>query len=116
MEQLAERPRAVRYEMSVPVAYRCVGDHVWRTGQTANISRSGVLFHAAVPVLPASTRIQFVLELPGLEVAGGAWVQCEGQVVRHGAPTGDGREMAATIDAYELLGTAPDGIPGRNDS
>jgi len=117
MRQLAERPRAVRYEMSAPLVYRCVGEEEWRTGRTGNVSRSGVLFEAALPVLPAATRIEFVLKLPGAEVPGGAWVQCRGQVVRHGAaPAEGGCAMAATIDAYELLGIAPDGIPRDVDS
>lgn len=117
MRQLAERPRAVRFEMSAPLVYRCVGEGEWRKGRTENVSRSGVLFGAALPVLPAATRIEFVLKLPGAEVPGGSWVQCQGHVVRHGAaPAESGCAMAATIDAYELLGIAPDGIPRDVDS
>jgi hypothetical protein len=117
MRQLAERPRARRYELSAPLVYRCVGEEEWRKGRTENVSRSGVLFEAAVPVLPAATRIEFVLKLPGVDVPGGAWVQCQGHVVRHGgAPADSGCAMAATIDAYELLGVAPDGIPRDADS
>ena len=113
MEQLADRPRAVRYELSAPLVYRCAGEETWRKGRTANISRSGVLFEAAAPVLPAATRIEIVLKLPGLEVQGGAWVRCHGQVVRSGRAAAEGAcALAATIDAYNLLGIAPDGIPG----
>jgi hypothetical protein len=103
--------------MSAPLVYRCVGEEGWRKGRTGNVSRSGVLFEAALPVLAAETRIEFVLKLPGAEAPGGAWVQCQGHVVRHGAaPAEGGCAMAATIDAYELLGIAPDGIPREVES
>ena len=113
MRQLAERPRAARYELSAPLVYRSVGEAHWLTGRTENISRSGVLFEAALPALPAETRIEFVVKLPGAQGPGGAWVQCQGRVARHGgAPAEGGCAMAATIDAYELLGVAPEGLPG----
>jgi hypothetical protein len=112
MQQLSERPRALRYGLSAPLVYRSVGEATWRRGRTENISRSGVLFEAAAPVFPAATRIEFVLKLPGPEAHGGAWVQCEGQVVRSGGAASGESVMAATIDAYNLLGTPPDGIPG----
>jgi hypothetical protein len=92
--------------------YRCLGDDPWRRGRTENISRSGVLFQVAVLVLPASTRIEFIVKLPDLEPPGGSWVQCQGQVVRlcDAAAEGD-CAMAATIDTYDFLGVAPDGLP-----
>ena len=112
MPQLADRPRAVRYEISAPLVYRRVGEDAWRQGRTENVSRSGVLFQAALPALPAETRIEFVVRLLGADVTGEAWARCRGHVVRHGGtPAEGGCAMAATIDAYELLGVAPDGIP-----
>jgi hypothetical protein len=112
MQQLADRPRAMRYELAAPLVYRCVGEENWRRGRTENISRSGVLFEAAAPVLPAAAKIEFVLKLPGPELHGGGWVQCQGQVVRSSVAAKGACTMAATIDAYNLLGVAPDGIPG----
>jgi hypothetical protein len=112
MQQLADRPRAMRYELAAPLVYRCVGEENWRTGRTENISRSGVLFEAAAPVLLESTRIEFVLRLAGLELPRGAWVRCEGQVVRSSVAAKGACTMAATIDAYSLLRVAPDGILG----
>jgi hypothetical protein len=117
MRQLAERPRAVRFEMSAPLIYRCVGEAAWRKARTENVSRSGVLFEAALPVLPADTGIEFVMKLPGADVPGGAWVRCQGHIVRHGAASAAGGcAMAATIDAFQLLGGAPHGIPRDVDS
>jgi len=112
MRPLADTPRATRYDMSAPLMYRCLGDDPWRRGRTENISRSGVLFQAAVPILAASTRIEFIVKLPDLEPPGGSWVQCRGQVVRHCGAAAEGAcAMAATIEAYDFLGIAPDGLP-----
>jgi hypothetical protein len=98
----------MRYELSARLVYRCVGEMEWREGRTANVSRSGVLFEAALPVLPAETGIEFALMLPGAEVPEGAWVRCRGRVVRHGVAPAEGWcAMAATIDAYEFLTVAP---------
>jgi hypothetical protein len=117
MRQLADKLRAMRYEMSASLMYRCVGDDPWRPGRTENISRSGVLFHAAVPVLPVSTRIEFIVKLPELEPPGGSWVRCQGRVVRHcRAVVGGACTMAVTIDEYRFLGVAPDDPPGIAES
>jgi hypothetical protein len=110
MQHLADRPRATRYEMSAPLVYRCVGEEEWRRGRTENISRTGVLFQAAMPVLPAATRIEFILVLPDIGPPGGSRVQCAGRVVRQRGAAAEGAcAMAATIDAYDFLGVAPFG-------
>jgi hypothetical protein len=106
MQDLAHRIRATRYELSAPMMYRCLGEDAWRRGRTENISRSGVLFAADQSVLPARTRIEFILKLPDGGPPGGSWVKCEGQVVRHGSGASEGVcVMAATIDAYDFLGS-----------
>jgi hypothetical protein len=116
MEQLIDRPRAVRYEVAASVMYRCVGEEYWREGRTVNVSRSGVLFESASPVLAAATRIEFILLLPSLGLPGRSRVQCQGRVVRQmRVPEGGGCAMAATIDAYDFLGVAPEATPGRAD-
>lgn len=113
MQQLADRPRATRYEMAAEVTYRRVGEDGWRAGRTVNVSRSGVLFLTGTPALPAATRIEFVLLLPSLGLPGRCRVQCRGQIVRQCiAPEGGECAMAATIDAYDLLGIAPEAVGG----
>jgi hypothetical protein len=108
MQQLADRPRATRYRMSAPLVYRRTGEGYWLAGRTLNVSRSGVLFEAAVPVLPAATRIEFILMLPSLGLPGNSRVQCQGQIVRTcDAPVAGACAMAATIDAYDFLGISP---------
>ncbi len=108
MQQLADRPRATRYEMSAPLVYRTVGGGDWIAGRTVNVSRTGVLFHGSDPALPAATRIEFVLLLPSLGLPGSPRVQCQGQIVRQcHAPIEGQCAMAATIDAYDFLGVSP---------
>jgi hypothetical protein len=117
MEQFADAPRATRYEMSAPLVYRCFGGGDWLSGRTVNVSRSGVLFQAAGPVLAAATRIEFILMLPSLGLPGSARVQCQGQIVRYSSGPADGAcAMAATIDAYDFLGVAPEAVPGTVDN
>ena len=114
MQQLADRPRATRYQMSAPLVYRCVGGGCWLNGRTVNVSRTGVLFQAVPPVLPATTRIEFILTLPSLGLPGNSRVQCQGRVVRHcHSPTDGECAMAATIDAYDFLGVAPETTSGK---
>jgi hypothetical protein len=92
--------------------YRCLGEGPWRLGRTENISRSGVLFKAAVPLLAPSARIEFFIKLPDLGAPGGSWVQCQGRVARHRNGAAPGAcAMAVTIDEYKLLGVAPDDLP-----
>ena len=113
MQQLADSPRAPRYEMSTPLVYRCIGGS-WNEGRTVNVSRTGVLFQAVPPVLPAATRIEFILTLPSLGLPGSSRVQCRGRVVRNCRSPNEGEcAIAATIDAYDFLGVAPERTPGR---
>jgi hypothetical protein len=117
MRQLAERPRAVRYDLSVLLVFRPAGEAKWRTALTENVSRSGVLFTAALRAPPVGTRIAFALRLPGAELHGGAWVRCEGRVVRHGVAAAEaGCAIASTIDVYEFRTAAPDGTSVDVDS
>ena len=117
MRQLADRPRATRYEISAPVMYRCLGEGPWRLGRTENISRSGVLFQVAVPALAVSTRIEFFIKLPDVGAPGGSWVQCQGRVARHRNGVAAGAcAMAVTIDEYKFLGVAPNDLPGLAES
>jgi hypothetical protein len=109
MQSMSDSPRATRYEVSAPLVYRCVGDDSWVTGLTVNVSRTGVLFRAPRPSAVAATRIEFILLLPSLGLPGRSRVQCQGRIVRHDAASSvDECVLAATIDAYDFLGVAPE--------
>jgi hypothetical protein len=115
---MSDSPRATRYDMSAPLVYRCVDGDSWVAGQTVNVSRTGVLFRGPRPSVPAATRIEFILLLPSLGLPGRSRVQCQGRIVRHCAAPSDGVEcaMAATIDAYDFLGLAPETASRESDA
>jgi hypothetical protein len=73
--------RAPRFPIRMSLHYRTPDESEWREGETENISRSGVLFHATAP-LNVSTPLEITFALP-VEVGGesGALVLCRGQVV-----------------------------------
>lgn len=94
--------------MAAEVVYRRVGESDWREGRTVNVSRTGVLFHSAAAVLPAATRIEFILMLPSPGLRGSARVKCQGQIVRQCVALDGKCAMAASIEAYDILGVAPE--------
>lgn len=112
MQQLADRPRAPRYEMATEVVYRRVGEGNWCEGRTVNVSRTGVLFQSGAPVLPSATRIEFILMLPSLGLPGRSRVRCQGQIVRQCVGQAGKCAMAASIEAYDILGVAPESVGG----
>jgi hypothetical protein len=81
------RARARRFSMRVPLRYRGIGTWEWRTGETENLSCSGVLFRCQEH-LEDRARVEVVLEMPP-ELSGGAGLDllCAGHVVR-GAQVG----------------------------
>lgn len=60
---MLSNPRAVRYELRVPVRYRAPGQEHWTEGITANVSPSGVLITGDLPAAGAET-IAVVIDLP----------------------------------------------------
>ena len=101
---------AARFNLRLAVWYRVDGDPEWRRGTTANLSRSGVLFHASgVGAFPPQRRtdsdryIDIVIEL--LKGAIPSHVHCRATVARVVEP-GPGEDLgtvAVTVGDYILL-------------
>jgi hypothetical protein len=96
--------RAQRFSLHIPLKYRLLGEGVWRTGTTENISRSGVLFRAEALIQPkAQLEMNLVLppEITGLSTAE---VVCRGEVVRTARSEVPGMSpaLAAKILQYEF--------------
>ena len=78
--------RAARFSLCLAVWYRMDGDPVWRRGMTANLSRSGMLFHAKVGAFPPQQctdphrRIEIVIEAAKGAVS--SQVHCRATVAR----------------------------------
>ena len=98
-------PRAERFPMRIPLAYRATGDSEWLSGTTANISASGVLF-VADSILEPGAPVEMRLVFPGrtADVPHGR-VMCHGRIVRvQPLASAEGRSaLAATIANYRLL-------------
>ena len=112
MPQLVQRPRAARYEMSVPVLYRTRGEESWREGRTVDISHSGVLFAPAGTVPSPAEDLEFLLLLPGTGTIESPGVRCHGRVVRNkGDPGMADFAVAVRIEGYEFMRTVRDAAP-----
>ena len=100
----ALQPRAQRFPIETPVRYRASGATDWIESRTINISRSGLLFHAA-ETLDTKTvlamQILFPAEITGRNPAN---VICLGQVVRTESLLAPGSPgvMAAAIVKYRF--------------
>src|SRR5438552_10389089 len=74
--------RPTRKKLQVPVRYRVDSDARWQTGQTENISHTGVLFRANAPVALHAI-VELVLTLPSWFLdAAPAELVCAGEVKR----------------------------------
>jgi len=97
--------RAQRFPIRTDLHFRTPGEREWLDGETENISRSGVLFHAPAP-LEVSTPIELSFILP-VDVSGesGALVLCRGRVVRTILPAASDAPpaMAARFSEYRIL-------------
>jgi hypothetical protein len=74
--------RAQRFQLHLPLKYRRLDEEKWHSGETKNISRSGLLFQAEDPLQP-NVILEINLVLPA-EIAGlsPTEVICKGEVVR----------------------------------
>ena len=96
--------RAPRYSIPIAILYRTPGDLTWLDSQTANISRSGVLFTTACAI-ELDTPVELMMEIPTFittSVTGPAL--CRGRVVRAVPPSllEDRPSFAAAILEFDL--------------
>jgi PAS domain S-box-containing protein len=95
--------RAQRFQLQLPLKYRRLDEENWHTGETRNISRSGLLFEAE-DVLQPNVVLEINLVLPA-EIAGlsPTEVICKGEVVRTVKPSGEKMPaLAAKILQYQF--------------
>jgi hypothetical protein len=95
-------PRERRLKLRVPLLYREKGKAEWLHGETENISRSGLLFHAATRI-PRDSAIEMIFEMPE-EICGqrGSRVLCFGSIARIASTKGT-LVIAASIADYEFV-------------
>ena len=96
---MTEQRKSRRFELKLPLEIVRAGSHpVNTTGETRNLSSSGVLFSLEMP-LPIGESIEYIITLPVTREGGPAVrLRCMGKVVRH-AESG----AAATLERYEFV-------------
>lgn len=102
--EAGKKPRATRFAIQLRLRYRAVGDPTWGTGESTNISRTGLLFRGDRPV-EARTPVEFSFKLP-VAIPGEppANVRCLGEIVRHASSEpGGAPELGATILDYQFV-------------
>ena len=94
--------RAPRFQIQTQVQYRGSGESDWYEGTTINMSRSGVLFHAANDLKP-KTKLEMRILFPSEDPP--ANVICWGRIVRKEPPHApDPRPaVAAAILRYRFM-------------
>ena len=96
--------RAKRFAIHIPIRYRKPHTSRWFEGKTENISYSGVLFRAEIPLQPRTTiELRFELPVAILGEAGGEIV-CKGVVVRieENPVSGIPPALAVSIGGYRM--------------
>jgi hypothetical protein len=96
--------RAKRFAIHIPIRYRKPHTSRWFEGKTENISYSGVLFRAEIPLQPkTSVELRFELPVAILGEAGGEIV-CKGVVVRmeENPISGISPALAVSIGGYRM--------------
>ncbi len=84
--------------------FRRVGETEWQQGQTANVSRTGILFTTQTTMQPHTAlemKLMFPAELVG-RTAG--QVVCRGEVIRsESSVLREPQALAATIGSFRML-------------
>ena len=94
--------RAPRFPLEFPLSYRTADEAVWHEGRGANISRSGLLFHAQAPLQVrgwVEVRFPVPIQIPGRAAA---TVVCRGHVARQVDQPRTGVLVASTIESYRF--------------
>ena len=96
---MVEQRKSRRFELKFPVEVtRTGGLGIPQTGETLNLSSSGVLFRLAEKISIGDS-IEYIITLPRDGADGpGVRLRCLGKVVRH-----EPAAAAATLERYEFI-------------
>ncbi|HLJ48939.1 MAG TPA: PilZ domain-containing protein [Bryobacteraceae bacterium] len=95
---MLEQRNSRRFDLKLPFELLRPGLQVVRNGETKNVSSSGVLFSADVPVQPGQ-RIEYAITLPCGEKNVTLRIRCIGKIVRRISDV----EAAATLERYDFI-------------
>jgi hypothetical protein len=97
------RIRARRYDVRAPVRYRTDPTEAWHSGETKNVSRSGMLLRTD-ELLDLDMPIELIVDLPAV-IAGepAGTVMCHGRVVRVDHAIDQAPLVAAEFSSYRFV-------------
>ena len=95
---MTEQRKNQRFDLRLPLEIIRAGAHAETTGETRNVSSSGVLFTSPTPVAVGEPIEYFITfpRKPGSRVD--VRLRCIGKVLR-----GEQRSFAATLERYEFV-------------
>lgn len=94
-----EQRKSRRFDLSLPLELLRNGSaKVMESGETRNVSSSGVLFRSGAALEPGDI-LEYVITLPSPSQNMEVRLKCKGTVVRSNA----GTEAAATLDRWEFV-------------
>ena len=98
-----EQRKSRRFELRLPLELLRNGSaELLESGQTRNLSSSGVLFSSGARLEPGDV-VEYVITLPAspknLEVR----LRCKGKVIRRNPGLANAREAAATLEKWEFI-------------
>ena len=91
-------PRATRWQLRLPIAYRRAMDPQWTLAKVQNISESGVLFGPTALTPGVPVEVMFSTPVAIGSIASGKSV-CVGSIVR----TSEGGHVAARFDECRFV-------------
>ena len=99
--------RSIHKKVRLPLRYRTEGDTRWRTGQTENISRTGLLFRADAPPTPGAVVEVVLVSTATLTGGPPSELLCAGKVTRVINSPVERRTLIA-VEWHSIIGDALD--------
>ena len=95
---MIEQRKSKRFDLRLPMELvRCGSLQVGSSGETKNLSSSGVLFSSAA-AMAVGDPIEYMITLPNSDAAHEVRLRCVGKVIRQ-----DDSSAAATLERYEFV-------------
>lgn len=100
---MQEQRKSRRFELRLPLELLRNGSReLLESGQTRNLSSSGVLFSTGARLEPGDI-VEYVITLPTSPGNIELRLRCRGKVIRRGADRENATEAAATLEKWEFI-------------
>ena len=100
---MQEQRKSRRFDLKLPLELLRNGSQkLLESGETRNVSSSGVLFRTAARLEPGDI-VEYVITLPSSSQSIAVRLKCRGKIVRRAAETDTATEAAATLERWEFV-------------